>query len=149
MNNIKLNLRIIATSSIIVFGAYAVPAAAHTQSGSLGSGTSATDVYSITCSNDGSGAPARIRAQVRDQSPVASPVVSVQVIKGSLGTNSSDGTDGDTAYSPLVSVNGGSGAYTVLVNKTASGSETYTLQYHCETSTGIHTGTSIVTRQNQ
>ena len=149
MNNTKLNLRTIAASSLIVFGAYAVPAAAHTQSGSLGSSAAATDVYSITCSDDGSGAPARLRAQVRDQAPVASPVVSVQVTKGALGTNSSDGTDGDTAYSPLVTVNGGSGAYTVLVNKTAAGSETYTLQSHCETSTGIHTGFSIVTRQNQ
>lgn len=149
MENTKPNLRIVAASSLVLFAAYAAPAAAHTQSGSLGSSAAATDVYSITCSNDGSGTPARIRAQVRDQAPVAAPVVSVQVTKGSLGTNSSDATDGDAVYSPLVTVNGGSGAYTVLVNKTAAGSETYTLQYHCETSTGIHTGTSIVTRQNQ
>lgn len=135
----------------LVLGGASV-ASAHTQSGSLGSDASATDFYQVTCSDDGSGAPASLAVQVLDASPVAAPIVSVQVQKGLLLTNSSDPVDGDTAASPLVSVNGGAGVYDVLIDKSAAGAETYTLTYHCMTGadgTGSHTGTSITVRQNQ
>jgi hypothetical protein len=129
-----------------------VAASAHTQAGSLGSAAAATDFYQVTCSDDGSGAPASLAIQVLDAAPVATPLVSVQAQRGSLATNGTDPVDSDSSPSPLVSVNGGAGAYDVLVYKNSAGAESYTLTFHCLTGvdgTGIHTGTSIATRQNQ
>ena len=125
---------------------------AHTQSGALGDPAGATDYYEVTCLDDGSGAPASLAIEVRDSSPVAAPLVSVQVRRGLLLANTTDASDGDTGFSPLVSVNGGGGVYQVLVDKTAAGAENYTLDFHCTTGpdgTGDHTGTDIVVRQSQ
>jgi hypothetical protein len=125
---------------------------AHTQVGTLGAGAAATDYYQVTCSNDGSGAPASLAAQVQDDAPVAAPTVSVLVQKGVVATNSSDATDGDAVASPLVWVNGAAGVYNVFVSKTAAGADNYTLTYHCMTGAnggGIHTGTALSTKQNQ
>jgi hypothetical protein len=127
-------------------------ASAHTQSGSLGDAAASTDLYQVTCSNDGSGAPGSLSMQVLDAAPSAAPLVSVQTRKGTLLANSTDPVDGDATSSPIVHVNGGAGVYDVLVDKTAAGAETYTLTFHCVTGTngtGAHTGTEIVTRQNQ
>jgi hypothetical protein len=60
--------------------------------------------------------------------------------------------DGDTTSSPAVAVNGGSGAYDVLVDKTDAGAESYTMTFHCFTGpdgTGFHTGTSLTILQDQ
>ena len=124
----------------------------HTQNGALGSAAGATDFYQITCSDDGSGAPASLTLQILDTAPAAAPLVAVQGQKGTLATNSTDATDADATPSPTVVLNGGAGVYDVLVHKTAAGSETYTLTFHCLTGpdgTGDHTGTSLTTRQNQ
>jgi len=54
--------------------------------------------------------------------------------------------------SPHVSVNGGAGAYDVLIDKTAAGAESYTLSFHCMTGpdgTGVHTGTASTLVQDQ
>ena len=60
---------------------------------------------------------------------------------------------GDVSASPLVYVNAGSGTvFDVLVDKSGVGAENYTLTFHCvtgPTGTGLHTGTDVVTRQNQ
>jgi hypothetical protein len=127
-------------------------ALAHTQSGALGDAAGATDFYQVTCLDDGAGAPASLSIQVQDAAPVAAPLVSVQVRRALALANSTDATDGDVGYSPLVAVNGGPGVYDVLVNKTAAGAEAYTLQFHCTTGAnggGDHTGTEIVARQSQ
>ncbi len=134
--------------SLILAGA----AGAHDKTDSLGSAASAVDYYQVTCSDDGNGAPLSLTAQVKDNSPVASPLVSVSVKKGSAATASTDAVDGDTTYSPLVYVNGGAGVYDVFVLKSATGTENYTLSYHCMTGNngaGAHTGTTIVTKQNK
>jgi hypothetical protein len=137
----------------IFFGPPAGPAAAHTEAGSLGNGASATDYYLVICSDDGAGPPASLSIQVLDGSPAAAPLVSVQVRNGLELANSTDPTDGDTTASPLVHVNAGSGTvFDVLVDKSAAGSENYTLTFHCLTGpngTGLHTGTDVVTRQDQ
>ena len=89
---------------------------------------------------------------VLDTAPAAAPLVAVQGQKGILATNSTDATDADATPSPAVVLNGGAGVYDVLVYKTAAGSESYTLTFHCLTGpdgTGDHTGTSLTTRQNQ
>lgn len=127
-------------------------ALAHDQTGSLGSAASSVDYYQVTCSDDGNGAPLSMTAQVKDTSPVASPLVSVLVRKSNVAIASTDAVDGDTTFSPLVYVNGGSGVYDVFVQKSATGTESYTLTYHCMTGsngTGAHTGTTIATKQNK
>jgi hypothetical protein len=139
-----------ALLALVLFAAR--PSLAHTQNGSLGAAAGATDLYHVTCADDGSGPPGSLRMQVLDASPVAVPSVSVQVNRGSELANTTDPVDGDTASSPVVWVNGGAGLYEVLVDKSGPGAENYTLTFHCVTGqdgTGLHTGTSISTRQNQ
>lgn len=128
------------------------PAAAHTQSGSLGASASATDFYQITCSDDGTGPPASLVVQVLDAAPVAAPLVAVHVQRGSVAANSTDAVDGDATPSPQIALDFGAGVFDVLVYKTGAGSESYTLTYHCMTGaggSGDHTGSGIATRQNQ
>jgi len=140
---------LIASGLVLVAG----PATAHTQSGSLGNGAAATDSYQILCSDDGAGPPASLSVQVLDGGPVAAPLVSVQVRNGLLLASSTDPTDGDATASPLIHVNVDAGlAFDVLIDKSGTGAENYVLSFHCLTGpggTGLHTGTDIVTRQNQ
>ncbi len=143
-----------AAGILVLLAAIGIPANAwsHVQNGTLGSAASSTDFYQITCSDDDSGAPASLTFQILDTAPVVSALVSVQAQKGILAINSTDAVDGDATPSPLVWLNGGPGVFDVLVYKTASGNESYSLTFHCMTGpdgTGEHTGTSITTRQNQ
>lgn len=87
--------------------------------------------------------------QVRDNSPVKPPLVSVVTTKGGSSTTSTDPVDGNSAYSPEKELNKGSGVYIVNIKKSKAGAENYTLQYHCETASDVHTGTSIIQTQNQ
>ena len=168
----------IMTVSLLMATGYASVVSAHNQSGSVGtaaSGAAATDVYQVTCSNDGSGAPAQLFAQVADLAPVLATLVSVQIVHpldGASTVLSEDPVDGDTAtvsttgasttgWSPGVTLKGGAAAnaqiYLINVNKqyTAStvaaqkGPELYNLQLHCQTATGVHTGTNWIQTQNQ
>lgn len=129
------------------------PATAHTQTGSLGTGAAATDNYQVLCSDDGAGPPGSLSVQVLDGTPVAAPLVSVQVRNGLLLANSTDPVDGDATASPLIHVNVDAGlVYDVLVDKSGAGAENYVLTFHCVTGpdgTGLHTGTDVITRQNQ
>lgn len=140
-------------SGALAIALWLVPGAssAHTQNGSLGATASATDYYQITCSDDGTGPPASLAVEVMDAVPAGS-LVSVQIQRGSALTNVTDAVDGDASASPPVWVNGGAGVYDVLVDKSSADVAIYTLDYHCYTGadgTGDHTGTSLVTRQNQ
>ncbi len=137
-----------ATASFLIAVGHTNITLAHTQVGALGSGAGATDLYTVTCSTDSGGATFRLSMRVSDDT-AGSGKVGVQTRRGNIATNSTDQTGGDGAYSPIVYNNGGDGAYNVLVDKPRSGTNNYTLQFHCETSTGVHTGTSVVTNQNQ
>ena len=174
----------IITASLLIAAGYAGVVSAHNQTGSVGmaasaasaaSGAAATDVYQVTCSNDGSGAPAQLFAQVADLAPVLATLVSVQIVHpldGASTVLSEDPVDGDTAtvsttgasttgWSPGVTLKGGAAAnaqiYLINVNKqyTAStvaaqkGPELYNPQLHCQTATGVHTGTNWIQTQNQ
>jgi hypothetical protein len=126
--------------------AHAATASAATQPGVLGAAASAANYYQVTCSNDGSGAPASLVVSVRDASPIAAAQVSVQIQKGSVATSSTDAVDGDASFSPSVWVNGDAGVYAVYVDKTEAGEESFTLAFQCMTGddgTGVPTGTSI------
>lgn len=137
-----------ASASLVLAVGHTPIALAHTQVGSLGSGAGATDLYTVTCSTDSGGVTFRLYTRMKDNTS-GSSLVQVQTRKGSIATNTTDPTGGDSAYSPTVYNNSGNGAYNVLVDKTASGTNNYTLDYHCQTATGVHTGTSITTNQNQ
>jgi hypothetical protein len=123
---------------------------AATLSGSLPSSATAARLYFLDCSDDGAGLPLSATVQVRDLAPVAAPIVSVQLRRGTAATNSSDDVDGDASASPLVFVNGGAGRYDVFVDKTASGDETFEVSAQCWTGnagSGAPTGTSLFAAQ--
>lgn len=141
--------RAIVTASILAVSSFANTTLAHTLNGSLGSGAGATDYYLITCAPDAGENSSSLEARVKDNSPVAAPLVSVQVVRARLAANATDLSDGNTTYSPNAKVNGGNGTYIVMVNKTTTGSESYSLEYHCKAANGVHTATSISTQQNQ
>lgn len=134
-------------------GLLAGAASAHTQSGSLGNGAASTDYYQVICSDDGTGPPASLSVQILDGAPAAAPLVSVQVRSGEALANTTDPNDGDGTASAVIHVNGGAEVvYEVLVDKSGVGVENYVLTYHCLTGpngTGLHTGTDLITRQNQ
>ena len=121
-------------------------ARAATRSGNLPASASAARLLFLDCSDDGAGAPLSATVQIRDLSPVAAPLVSVQLRKGTAATNSTDAVDGDGSASPLVFVNGGSGRYDVYVDKTEAGGEAFEVLAQCWTGaggTGAPTGTAL------
>ncbi len=75
--------------------------------------------------------------------------MSVQTRKGIIATNITDPIGGDGISSPVVHNWGGDGAYTVLIDKSGAGLNNYALTFHCETATGVHTGTGIIINQDQ
>ena len=151
----------LAASLLVLLDTTASPALAHTQLGSLGASVAATDYYQITCSDDGSGPPASLFAQVAITSATGTPAmrhmatagsgtVTVLLHKGNLANTSTDVAGGDAVPSPINAVNGGDGVYDVFLNKTTAGTVNYTLTFHCVTGVnggGIHTGTDIVIKQ--
>jgi hypothetical protein len=142
----------LALAALITVCAAPLRGSAHTVNETLGASASATDFFQVICSDDGSGAPQSLSVQVRDNAAVEAPLVSVQVQRGAGLVNATDAVDGDSGASPLVAVDGGAGAYDVLVDKSGAGAESYTLTFHCTTGpggTGLHTGTSDVTLQDQ
>jgi hypothetical protein len=144
--------RFLALATLLAASAGPGAAWAHTQVGSLAEPAASTDFYQVTCSDDGSGAPASLTLQLLDTAPVVAALVSVQVQRGTQAASATDAGDGDATPSPALSFNAAAGVYDVLVFKTAAGAESYSLTFHCMTGpdgTGDHTGTSVTTRQNQ
>jgi hypothetical protein len=135
----------------LAFAAIAGTAVAHTQDGSLGDAAASTDYYQVTCSDDGAGRPTSMTAEVQHRGPSGIPV-SVLVHRGTAATATVDSVALDAAPSPRVYVNGNDGVYNVFVTKAGGGIVNYTLSFHCLTEPnggGLHTGTTIVFRQNQ
>ncbi|WP_052808163.1 hypothetical protein [Methyloterricola oryzae] len=142
-----------AAATLLAMGAYAGGAFAHTQGGGLGGSAAAVDYYQVTCSNDGSGAPLSLEAQIADNSGNGSRAIAL-IQKGNLASNATDATEGDgiAAYGAFVFVNGGAGVYNLSVAHTAAAADTYQVQFHCMTGnngTGVHTGTAVSNKQNQ
>lgn len=123
-------------------------ASAHTVSGTLGTAATATDLYYVTCDNVG-GTTAKLEIAVRDNAPVAAPLVSATGIKSLKAGSTTDATDGNATGSAPVSVAGTAGVFYVAVTKSAAGAESYTLDFHCLTATNAHTGTASSLKQNQ
>jgi hypothetical protein len=148
MKRTNLKNAVVAVSFLAAAG-HAAISSAHTTVGALGAGAGATDHYQVICSTDSGGVTGRLGIRAIDKAPKAAPMVSVQTRKGAVATNSTDAVDGDAAYSPMSYNKGGNGVYYVTVTKSWGGAENYTLDYHCQTNSGVHTGTSIVQLQNQ
>ncbi|MGQ0592731.1 MAG: hypothetical protein ACT4QB_08795 [Gammaproteobacteria bacterium] len=132
----------------------------HSAGGSLGKKKSATDVYTVTCSNEEGGDTAtfRLAARVRDELPRRKPKVSVTISKNGTAVRVTDENgDGNRGYSPWAYVNGGNGNYQMIVTKSGRRKfrkvpEIYSVEFHCHgpSSSGfIHTGTDMVITQNQ
>lgn len=168
-------MKTVSIKSVIIAGSFLVLSSAtgfvsaHTLTGSLGASQGATDLADVTCSNDGNGAPNRVSTQIRDNfvAPEASDIVSAQtqrviasgqaaspyVATNAVDTTNPTGTEGavPAGYSALKTTIGGTNntAYRVTISKTGASAETYTAEIHCQTSTGVHTGTVVTVRQNQ
>ncbi|WP_295623273.1 hypothetical protein [uncultured Nitrosomonas sp.] len=149
------NLKGIFVSVFGLMALYAGTVSAHNQAGSFTTGlAAAVDFYQATCFDDGSGAPSYLEAQVKDMT-ASTAKASILVHKGtSCTTNkcaqfSVDTTDSNTTYSPLVTVKQGAGVYSIFVMHTAAGTDSYDVALHCKTAAGVHTGTSVVSRQQQ
>ena len=126
----------------------------HSAVGSLSNKKSATDAYSVTCSNEEGGDTAtfRLAARVRDERPARKPKVSVTIAKGGTAVRVTDKKDGDRRHSPWAYVDGGNGVYRMLVTKSRKGRERFSVEFHCQgpSSSGfIHTGSSVIITQNQ
>ncbi len=131
---------------LVLRGVMPSAAEAATLTGNLPSSATAAHLLFLDCSDEGAGAPLSATVQVRDLAPVAAPIVSVQLRKGTAATNSTDAVDGDAGASPLVFVNGGAGRYDIYVDKTAAGEEAYEVVAQCWTGTagtGVATGTAL------
>ena len=105
-----------------------------------------TGLAFVSCFDDGSGIPDNLIVSIRDNSPpVPGLMVNVQVVssRGNKANSISDTVSGDADFSPFISLQDGSGPYTVMVNKTDVGARSFDLQYHCNTANDVHTGTDI------
>lgn len=125
-----------------------LPVSAHTLSNKtvrVGFGAQATDVWQVTCSADAVlGNSDHLTAQVLDKSP-GTNLLSLVILKGSAAATTVDSKGGDTTPSPFISVVGGNGVYTMLVNHTQSGNKVYNIEFHCENASGGHTPTTTPT----
>lgn len=119
------------------------PVSAHDITGSLGKTNTAIDYIQVHCYNDSNGSNDHLEVKIKDLAPVAAPKVSIQLTRDNTTTNATDAIDGDAGYSPAVSVKGGDGYFYITIDKTATGAENYSVQFHCKTSDDQHTGTTI------
>lgn len=141
------------TASVLALAGYAVTASAHEAGGVIdaaGTNASASDFASVSCYDDGDGAPAYLFIQIEDQSaPVPGLLMTMLAAKGNQMVSTSDPVSGDRKASPSVKLVGGEGTYYIAALKTAAGARTFTVYYHCMTSKDTHTGTDITALQLQ
>ena len=141
--------KIAAAGAFSLVAGYAGTAAAHDVfSQPIGAAVNATDLYQVTCSDDGDGPAQRLDVYLRDDTTGTS-ILSVQVQKGVLAKNITDPKGADGLYTPVTSLLGGNGVYNLIVDKTIAGARVFDITYHCMTSDNVHTGTSIVRWQVQ
>lgn len=127
----------------------ALPALAHSYVFTLGEAAGATHYFGVICSTDGGYETDHLYLQLQTQTASA-PLVSAQVIKGSVATNITDTISGDANPSAVSRTRGGNGLYQVLINKAGAGAVTFTVNAHCLDATGTqHTGTDGVVYQYQ
>jgi len=147
--------RLLATLLFISAFTYGSNSVAHSVGNLLDAGAnnaSATDVYQISCFDDGGGPTAYLFIQIQDGSiPVPGLLVSAQAYfdQTKIMTNTSDPVSGDANASSGAQLSGGNGNYIVSVSKTAVGARQYNITVHCWSVNGGHTGTDVNTLQLQ
>lgn len=118
--------------------------------GASGTNPHATGLAAITCFDDGNGAAAKLIVEVQDQSePVEGSYINAQIYKGIKATSTTDLFPGDAEYSDTIALEGGSGVYWLILNKTSAEPKQFDIVYHCVTEDDVHTGTDTVVRQFQ
>ncbi len=116
-------------------------------------GASATDLSMIQCFSDpglgGGAAAAKLSLRVR-KSQGSSSFLNVTVMKDGVAKSTVIGQT-PNVWSPWIQVapQQGNGNYMMTVSQTHAVNSFYTIEYHCESAGGAHTGTSLVTLQNQ
>ena len=157
-SNMRINMKIkalrktLAIALILLSAAYVEGVLAHSAGGVIdaaGNNASATDLAQVSCFND-AGPTGYLLIQIQDLSPpVPGLLMSIQAYKGAQMINDSDLVSGDANASPGAQLWAGDGVYYISASKTAAGSRTFTVTYHCMTSDGAHTGTEITLLQAQ
>ena len=151
--SVKTIISLVAGSVILTHSVFAL---AHNQAGSFPTGlAAAVDFYTVSCTDDGNGAPSYLEARVKDMTANSSKV-NITIQKGTTNCNTNacarfslDSADNDAGYSPLVKLTQGAGTYNLYVAHTAAGTDSYDVELHCKTATNVHTGTSTTSRQQQ
>jgi hypothetical protein len=132
--------------SISLFG-YAAVSSAHSASATLDPSNTIrnfTGMAFVNCFDDGNGPADNLIARIRDNSqPVPGLLVNLQIFKGNKSNSITDTVSGDANFSPFITLRGGTGVYWIMVNKTDVGARLFDVEWHCNTSTGVHTGTDI------
>ena len=133
-------------ASLLIAASYTGIASAHSWGDTLdrgGSNPTATDYVTVTCFDDGNGHPDFVVVQIEDLSaPDSGLLLSAQVFKDNKMVNTTDTVSRDGVASYPIRLNGGDGDYLVSISKTKAGPREFNLTYHCQTASGVHTGTS-------
>lgn len=141
----------LAVASIIITACYAATISAHGGGATLdpaGNKATFTALARVTCFDDGNGPADHLIASIRDNSPsVPGMFISLQLLKGSRAISVTDTTPGDAQFSPSVTLQAGNGTYFMMADKTMAGARDFEVEWHCNTATGVHTGTDIVVDQ--
>lgn len=141
--------KVLITLSLLISVMYIGVALADDLPGALGEPAAATDMYQVSCFDNGSGVPDHLYLEIRGNSNVGGLKVSAQVFKDGTAFNTTDAANGDQVYSPRITFKGGDAGYILTVDKSAAGVANYNIVFHCQTSTDNHTGTNSTPVQDQ
>ena len=150
MKNVSKSLLTVALMAV------ARVAFAHTQGGALGkttTSTAASDVYLVSCYDDGQGAgtPTKLYLHVKGSGIATLPKINIQATRlGAVVTSTVAANN--NVYSAAVTLVKGEGDYGLYINKPAStvkGVVNYTAEFHCQSASGGHAGTDWYMTQNQ
>lgn len=146
MRRVRAGRRAVTAASVLMLVGSSSGALAATGSGLLVDDPEAADLVRVSCFDDGNGTPVSLVATIRNDLPVAAPLLSAQIATAGAATNTTDPVDGDGQPSAPVFVDGGAGEYDVFVDKSGAGAVAYTLSVQCMTGSGgsgVATGTFV------
>ena len=112
-----------------------------------------TDLWLVSCSNDGNGPAAYLKVQLQ-----ATPATHLQISRNQQSISVTGVSTAKGEFSKFIRLkpvkpgttdNDGNGDYLVMVNKSKAAKAYYSFNYHCMTASGGHTGTDISAVQNQ
>lgn len=144
------------SAGLLCIGLISLDAEAHQLNGLIANGATANARYSLVCYDDGNGAPDRLFFNIEGKTSSAPYTVSLTVRKTVDGQELRAGPlvdkeNGDGKSSPSGWLSGGPGTYYLDIDKVGSkttGGMTFSVEFHCETAGGVHTGTEPPQRLN-